>query len=54
MGEQSTPFICITYQGKHNGSILSNKWTVYAAVGANKFSPCKNVWAAKQILPKIV
>ena len=32
MEEQSTRFICIAYQGKHNGSVLlTNEW----CVGAN-------------------
>ena len=51
MKEQSVHFICITYRGKHNRSVLNNVWSSWSE---HKFFPIQNVWATQQISPKIV
>ena len=46
MDEQSTRFICITYQGKQNGSVVMDD--VWSSWIQHKFSPYK------RISPKII
>jgi len=48
MGEQSTCFICITYQGKQNGSVLLTNEQL------DQLERTQTLWAAQQISLKIV
>ena len=49
MGKQSTLFICITYQGKQNGSALLTNNDVQSSWSKHKFFLWQNVWATQQL-----
>ena len=54
MEEQFTHLICLTYQGKQNGSVLLTNINVRSSWIEYKFFLWQNVWAAQQISLKIV
>jgi len=54
MEEQFIRFICLTYQGKQNGSVLSTNNQCMEQLERTQILPMQNVWAAQQISLKII